>query len=109
MAVREHGGKVHFLRSVEDGAADKSYGIHVAELAGIPAGVVDRARDLLNELETRREGLAHAPASGQPRQAPLFGSPPDGMEEEVLAVLRAARPDKMTPLQALLLIERRKN
>jgi len=108
MAVREHGGKVHFLRSVEDGAADKSYGIHVAELAGIPAGVVDRARDLLNELESRREGFARAPASGQPRQAPLFGSLPEGAEEEVLASLRAVRPEKMTPLQALLLIERLK-
>jgi DNA mismatch repair protein MutS len=108
MAVREHGGKVHFLRSVEDGAADKSYGIHVAELAGIPAGVVDRARDLLNELETRREGLAHPPASGQPRQVPLFGTPLEGAEEEVVALLRAAHPEKMTPLQALLLVERLK-
>lgn len=110
MAVREHGGKVHFLRSVEDGAADKSYGIHVAELAGIPARVVDRARDLLAELESRREGFARLPTppAPAPRQAVLFGDGAGGTEQDVLDALRAARPEALTPLEALLLVERLK-
>jgi DNA mismatch repair protein MutS len=109
MAVREHGGKVHFLRSVEEGAADKSYGIHVAELAGIPQGVVDRAREILAGLEERREGvaLAHPPA-GQVRQTTLFGAAEEGPEQDVLEILRSTRPERLTPLEALVLIERLK-
>src|SRR5512135_1205627 len=109
MAVREHGGKVHFLRSVEEGAADKSYGIHVAELAGIPQAVVERAREILAGLETRREGvaLAHVPEGAAARQPTLFG-PAEGPEKDVLDTLRATRPERMTPLEALLLLERLK-
>jgi len=56
MGVREHNGKVYFLRTVEEGSLDKSYGIHVAQLAGIPENVVNRAREVLYNLEkTRKE------------------------------------------------------
>ena len=51
MAVRERGNDVHFLRRVVAGGADKSYGIHVAKLAGLPAKVVERAQELLREIE----------------------------------------------------------
>ncbi|MCE9599095.1 MAG: DNA mismatch repair protein MutS [Spirochaetia bacterium] len=51
MEVREIDGQIHFLRKVRDGAADRSYGIHVAELAGIPDSVLRRAREKLSELE----------------------------------------------------------
>ncbi len=111
MAVREHGGKVHFMRSVEEGAADKSYGIHVAELAGIPQPVVERAREILAGLEARREGVAlvHAPAGAPAQQPTLFGTVvAEGPEKEVVNALRGAKPEKMTPLEALLLIERLK-
>lgn len=51
MEVREIDGQIHFLRKVRDGAADRSYGIHVAELAGLPENVLRRAREKLTELE----------------------------------------------------------
>lgn len=53
MDVREIEGKIHFLRKVREGAADRSYGIHVAELAGIPDSVLRRAKEKLFELESR--------------------------------------------------------
>ncbi len=53
MDVREMDGKIHFLRKVREGAADRSYGIHVAELAGIPETVLRRAKEKLSELESR--------------------------------------------------------
>ncbi|HNL70419.1 MAG TPA: DNA mismatch repair protein MutS, partial [Leptospiraceae bacterium] len=53
MDVREIDGKIHFLRKVREGAADRSYGIHVAELAGIPESVLRRAKEKLFELESR--------------------------------------------------------
>lgn len=53
MDVREIEGRIHFLRKVREGAADRSYGIHVAELAGIPDSVIRRAKEKLSELESR--------------------------------------------------------
>ena len=64
MAVREWEDKVIFLRKIIPGGADKSYGIHVARLAGLPKSVVERAREVLDNLE----GNAIA-ESGQPRLA----------------------------------------
>ncbi len=58
VSVQEHAGKIVFLRKIIPGSANKSYGIHVAELAGMPAAVIDRARALLKELE--EEGLWRA-------------------------------------------------
>ena len=52
MVRRLFDGKVVFLRSIRDGAADRSYGIHVAELAGLPNAVVDRANEVLKNLES---------------------------------------------------------
>jgi DNA mismatch repair protein MutS len=107
MAVREYAGRVHFLRSVEEGAADKSYGIHVAELAGVPEAVVSRARQILMELEAGREsaGLFHQ-QEGHPRQGNLFEAPARAEEREIIEAIRSASPERMTPLEALLLIER---
>jgi len=104
MGVREHRGKVVFLRSVEEGAADRSYGIHVAELAGVPDAVVRRARAVLTELESRRERLHTAvPAKGT-QQPGLFDEEPT--EHEVAETLRATDPNAVTPLEALALLER---
>ena len=108
MAVREYAGKVHFLRRVEEGAADKSYGIHVAELAGIPAPVVARAREILSDLEARRAGVgATHPIQGPSvRQGTLFDGDGAASERDVLDTLRKAHPDTMTPMEALLLLEK---
>ncbi len=70
MAVRERGEQVVFLHRVEDGAADRSYGIHVARLAGIPSRVVERAREILDNLERDEYGKDGLPASRTPRHAP---------------------------------------
>jgi DNA mismatch repair protein MutS len=112
MGVREYGGKVHFLRTVEEGAADRSYGIHVAELAGIPSDVVCRAREILQELEKRRAqvGLEH-PDPLRPRQPNLFFGSEEGgdaRDREVAETLRGLELEKLTPMDAILLIDRLK-
>jgi len=74
MDVLEEGGEVCFLRKVVPGGADKSYGIHVAELAGIPKEVVRRARQILRELEKRARAERDALDS---LQLSFFAEPPD--------------------------------
>ncbi len=103
VAVKEWNEQIIFLRKVVEGAADKSYGIQVAKLAGIPRTIIERARDILITLErkerdvveeTRRIGGA-APA----RQLGLFGGDP--REGDVLAALRSIDVEALTPIQAL--------
>ncbi|HEY3083001.1 MAG TPA: DNA mismatch repair protein MutS [Chloroflexota bacterium] len=94
--VLEEGDRVVFLHRVVPGGADRSYGIHVAGLAGIPASVVQRARELLRELERggrRRPGRAGPPAGSRG----LFDAPRDPLLDE----LAGLDTDGLTPLQAL--------
>ncbi|MFI5372439.1 MAG: DNA mismatch repair protein MutS, partial [Candidatus Eisenbacteria bacterium] len=93
VTVREWGDGVVFLHRIADGAADRSYGIHVAQLAGLPAVVITRAREVLRELESERtaEHLGATP----PR--PVVPLPP----HELLEALRELDPDAMSPLEAL--------
>jgi DNA mismatch repair protein MutS len=104
MAVKEIGGRVVFLRKVVPGAADRSYGIHVAELAGLPAAVTARAREVLSNLEKQELDIQGAPViarrggeSAGEGQLLLF----TGAEELVLEKLREADVDRMTPISAL--------
>ncbi|MBQ9338159.1 MAG: DNA mismatch repair protein MutS [Lentisphaeria bacterium] len=62
VAVREYGEQIIFLRQIVPGAADKSYGIHVAKLAGLPAEVISRAKDILENLENNSIAEAGQPA-----------------------------------------------
>ncbi len=62
VAVREYGDQIIFLRQIVPGAADKSYGIHVAKLAGLPDGVVSRAKEILANLEENAIGEANLPS-----------------------------------------------
>jgi len=118
--VRERDEQVVFLHRIADGAADRSYGIHVAQLAGLPRAVIARAREVLAELERERtvehlEPVAPAPAqtaadarshagpatrrskpAGEASQLGLFGA-----GHPLLDALRALDPDSMTPLEAL--------
>ena len=106
VAVREAGEEIVFLRRLEAGGADRSYGIHVARLAGIPHGVIARARQLLDELEGTGAGSRAALGrSGSGAGAPgAAGMDQLSLFEEVhpvVARLRSLEPDRMTPLEAL--------
>lgn len=99
VAVRETGGQVVFLHRLEPGGTDRSYGIHVAELAGLPGEVVTRANAVLKTLEGNHRVVAGGPAPDpDPGQLPLFSeAPPD----PALVELRAMNLEAMTPLEAL--------
>ena len=98
VAVREEGGEVVFEHRIEPGPCDRSYGIHVAQLAGLPASVVERARTLLEELEGEAAEAAPPPAP-PPVQGALFGD--GGTRSAVEAELAALELESMTPLEAI--------
>jgi DNA mismatch repair protein MutS len=100
MRVREWNDTIVFLHEVMPGAADRSYGIHVAKLAGLPSSVVVRAQEVLRALDEGREG--HKPLAqidDLPLFAPQKAQPvkPNAIEEQ----LRAVDPDALTARQAL--------
>jgi DNA mismatch repair protein MutS len=94
--VIEEGDSVTFLHRIVEGGADRSYGIHVARLAGIPAPVVVRARELLATLERDRP-LGPRPSSGTQMALPL----PRAASHPVMDELGALDLDGLTPLAAL--------
>jgi DNA mismatch repair protein MutS len=104
MAVRESGGRVVFLRKVVPGGADRSYGIHVAELAGLPGEVTARAREVLANLEKQELDVQGAPVLAR-RHGESAGSGQfllfSAEEELALEKLRALDVDQMTPVAAL--------
>ncbi len=109
--VKEWEGDVIFLHEVQKGAADRSYGVQVARLAGLPAAVVDRAKVVLEALESgERQGGARPKALID--DLPLFSvaqaAPPAprvvAKESAVEARLKQAHPDEMTPMEALRLV-----
>jgi DNA mismatch repair protein MutS len=115
VAVREVGEQVVFLRKLVQGGASRSYGIEVAKLAGLPAGVLARAREILRNLEAMEvdEGGHAALARGRRKkgagtsQLGLFGAgaaPADPAVEEVAKALRALDVDALRPLDALNLL-----
>jgi len=99
VAVRETGETVVFLHRLEPGGTDRSYGIHVAQLAGLPDAVVRRAREVLGTLEGEHRVVPGPPPRDlDPGQLPLFSDPaPNPVVEE----LRALDLDRLTPLEAL--------
>jgi DNA mismatch repair protein MutS len=102
VAVAEEQGQVVFLRKIVPGGADRSYGIHVAQLAGIPRQVVRRAEEVLEELErkgdarTRRRAMRDL-VMPQALQLTLFSAEPDPLIED----LKSLAVDELTPLEAL--------
>jgi DNA mismatch repair protein MutS len=97
VAVIEEAGKVIFLHKIVPGGVDKSYGIHVAQLAGLPRSVLHRAREVLAELETNGRGRPARRKAREPAvQASLFGG-----KGEVEKELEEIDLDGMTPLEAL--------
>ena len=103
MRVKEWNDNIVFLHEVIAGVADRSYGIHVAKLAGLPAAVVARAQEVLRALEEGREG--HKPLA-RIDDLPLFNAAaPRAKEKNALEdTLRAADPDALSPKEALELL-----
>ncbi|MGZ3666415.1 MAG: DNA mismatch repair protein MutS [Ktedonobacterales bacterium] len=102
VAVAEEGGRVVFLRKIVPGGTDKSYGIHVAQLAGIPRQVVRRAEEVLEDLERKGDAKMRRKAMRemvmpQALQLTLFAAEPDPLVEE----LKSLAIDELTPLEAL--------
>jgi DNA mismatch repair protein MutS len=111
MRVKEWRGDVVFLHEVGPGTADRSYGIHVAKLAGLPKAVTARAEEVLTVLEKGEQGGALARLADD---LPLFSAarrradPAPPQESAAEALLRETRPDELTPREALDLIYRLK-
>ncbi len=110
IAVREWEGQILFLRTIVPGGADRSYGIQVAQLAGLPRATLARAQEILANLESgeltieglpRIAGRAAEPApAAPPTQPELFPA----REHDVVRALRELDPDALTPLAALQLL-----
>jgi DNA mismatch repair protein MutS len=101
MRVAEHGHDIVFLREVGPGAGNRSYGVQVAKLAGLPASVVERAREVLSRLE---EGERGPDVSRLVDDLPLFAAPrraPEPSASPVVEALAKLEPDAMTPREAL--------
>jgi DNA mismatch repair protein MutS len=104
MRVKEWEGDVVFLHEVAKGAADRSYGVQVARLAGLPEAVVARARAVLAQLE---EGEMSGKASRLVDDLPLFAvaarkeAPSPPKDDALRTALAALNPDEMTPKEAL--------
>jgi len=105
VSVKETGGGVVFLRKVEPGAADRSYGIEVAKLAGLPTEVIERAREVLDEHESAERKLTGQLAGEEARPVPAaqltIFTP---ISQPVLDKLRELDLNRLTPLEALNLL-----
>jgi DNA mismatch repair protein MutS len=103
VSVKETGGGIAFLRKVEPGAADRSYGIEVAKLAGLPIEVVERAREVLIQHEfAEQQATAHLSPGATPPAAQLTIFTP--LSQPVLDKLRDVDLNRLTPLEALNLL-----
>jgi DNA mismatch repair protein MutS len=103
VSVKETGGGIVFLRKVEPGAADRSYGIEVAKLAGLPNEVVARAREVLVQHEfAEQQATAHLSPGATPPPAQLTIFTP--LSQPVLEKLRDVDLNRLTPLEALNLL-----
>ncbi len=124
--VKEHDGKIIFLRKMVRGGADHSYGIQVANMAGLPKVVIQRAKEILSNLESHSLDVSHEgngavkqsaskkdaarkavrQIDSQPQlpQMTLFDSQLDPAVETLLNKLDACDPERMTPIEALLLM-----
>ena len=107
VSVEESGSEIVFLRRVEPGSADKSYGIEVARLAGLPNDVIVRAREILRRHERSEQKLTRelspggAPGAAPPEPEQVSFT---AIDEPVLRALRGADLNQLTPLEALNLL-----
>jgi DNA mismatch repair protein MutS len=107
MRVTEHEGEVIFLHEVQAGAADRSYGIQVAKLAGLPPPVIERAKAILSELEKEERQapvdrlIGDLPLFAALPQAPRVVENPAAKADALREALAALAPDELSPREAL--------
>ncbi len=104
VSVKEAGDQIVFLRRVEPGRADRSYGIEVARLAGLPMGVIERAREILKLHERSGHAVTEelTPRHDAPVQIRLF----EPMNHEIAERIRNLKIDELRPIEALQLLHR---
>ena len=97
IAVKKRGDQMIFLRKIVPGAADDSYGVEVAKLAGLPTPVINRAREILEELESQTPQTAQAPAAETDDQVSML----DLRSLQVCQALEALTVETLTPIEAM--------
>ncbi|HXW61882.1 MAG TPA: DNA mismatch repair protein MutS [Candidatus Acidoferrales bacterium] len=103
VSVEEVGHEIVFLRRVEPGSADRSYGIEVARLAGLPNSVIVRAREILDRHERREQKLTQELSPGSAR-SPAQQTSFAAIDQSVVNAVREADLNRLTPLEALNLL-----
>ncbi|MFT7517568.1 MAG: DNA mismatch repair protein MutS [Myxococcota bacterium] len=118
VAVREWGEEIIFLHRIEEGGTDRSYGIHVAQLAGLPHKVLQRSQEILQRLEEDEEGLSRKILRGQSRNVPaieqvaivqpsLFDLIKNNDDDgELLSELKGLNLDELPPIEAWQILDR---
>jgi DNA mismatch repair protein MutS len=108
VSVKEWGEGIVFLHRIVEGPTDKSYGIHVARLAGIPKPVVERSKVILAGLESmtldqadRPKLAAHKPKPGELQQLALFSAPAKVERDPIRDELSSVDYNKLSPIDAL--------
>jgi DNA mismatch repair protein MutS len=106
VSVKESGSNIIFLRKVERGSADKSYGVEVARLAGLPSAVIERAREILARHEQSEHTLSErlAPRRSKSRPSPVQLTIFTPLNPEIVRAIEAADLDNMKPIEALNLL-----
>jgi DNA mismatch repair protein MutS len=97
IAVKKRGDQMIFLRKIVPGAADDSYGVEVAKLAGLPSPVITRAREILSELESEN-GISHSVVIAEPQEQM---SMMDLRSQQVCAALANISVETLTPIEAM--------
>jgi len=105
----EYGDDLVFMHAVKDGPANRSFGLQSAALAGVPKGVIARAREYLAQLERRHESVERSAAGNAPAPASPQQRREQRHDHAAEAELRALDPDAMTPKVALETLYRLKN
>lgn len=106
IAIEESGKDILFLHNIISGAADRSYGIHVAALAGLPASVINRAEQILLKFEKTSTGKGKNILSTESNNLSLFNLEPNKttISSKLDEQFRTIAPDKLSPKEALELI-----
>ena len=102
--ARETGNTIVFLHKVVDGGTDKSYGVHVAALAGVPEPVIQRAREILSRLESQNN-VVLSEATGEPEESMQTTLEALTVEDPIVERIRHMDLDRTTPIEALLALK----